>query len=63
LNQENVLVYGAGTVGKAFVFAVEKLSTAPLNIVGFVNDRIPILTIEDNKIRAFARANFILEFQ
>ena len=63
LNQENVLVYGAGTVGKAFVFAVEKLSTAPLNIVGFVDDRIPILTIEENKIRAFARANFILEFQ
>ena len=41
LNQENVLVYGAGTVGKAFVSAVEKLSAAPLNIVGFVDDRVP----------------------
>jgi len=40
LNQENVLVYGAGKVGKAFVKAVEKLSNAPLNIVGFVDDRI-----------------------
>ena len=40
LNQENALVYGAGKVGKAFVAAVSKLSNAPLNIVGFVDDRI-----------------------
>ena len=36
------MVYGAGKVGKAFVSAVEKLSSAPLNIVGFVDDRVPI---------------------
>jgi len=41
LNQENVLVYGAGKVGKAFVAAVDKLTSAPLNIVGFVDDRVP----------------------
>ena len=41
LNQENVLVYGAGKVGRAFVEAVDKLTSAPLNIVGFVDDRIP----------------------
>ena len=41
LNQENVLVYGAGKVGRAFVAAVDKLTSAPLNIVGFVDDRIP----------------------
>ena len=41
LNQENVLVYGAGKVGRAFVSAVEKLTSAPLNIVGFVDDRVP----------------------
>jgi len=41
LNQENVLVYGAGSVGKAFVSAVGKLSNAPLNIIGFVDDRVP----------------------
>ena len=40
LNQENVLVYGAGKVGKAFVATVEKLSSSPLNIVGFVDDRV-----------------------
>ena len=41
LNQENVLVYGAGKVGKAFVAAVDKLTSAPLNIIGFVDDRVP----------------------
>ena len=41
LNQENVLVYGAGKVGRAFVSAVGKLTSAPLNIVGFVDDRVP----------------------
>ena len=41
LNQENVLVYGAGKVGRAFVAAVDKLTSAPLNIVGFVDDRVP----------------------
>jgi len=41
LNQENVLVYGAGNVGRAFVTAVNKLANAPLNIVGFIDDRIP----------------------
>ena len=41
LNQENVLVYGAGKVGRAFVEAVDKLTSAPLNIVGFVDDRVP----------------------
>lgn len=50
LNQENVLVYGAGTVGKAFVSAVEKLSTAPLNIVGFVDDRVPAGEFSGNPI-------------
>ena len=50
LNQENVLVYGAGTVGTAFVSAVEKLTTAPLNIVGFVDDRVPIGEFSENKI-------------
>ena len=28
-----------------------------------IPDRIPIYTTEENMIRAFARANFILEFQ
>ena len=42
LNQENVLVYGAGKVGKAFVAAVDKLSSAPLKIIGFVDDRVPV---------------------
>ena len=41
LNQENVLVYGAGKVGRAFVEAVDKLTSAPLNIIGFVDDRVP----------------------
>lgn len=41
LNQENILVYGAGKVGKAFVAAVDKLTSAPLNIIGFVDDRVP----------------------
>jgi exopolysaccharide biosynthesis polyprenyl glycosylphosphotransferase len=50
LNQENVLVYGAGIVGKAFVSAVEKLSTAPLNVVGFVDDRVPAGEFSGNPI-------------
>ena len=50
LNQENVLVYGAGTVGTAFVSAVEKLTTASLNIVGFVDDRVPVGEFAENKI-------------
>ncbi len=41
INQENVLVYGAGKVGKAFVRAAEKLSSAPFNIIGFIDDRVP----------------------
>jgi len=54
LNQENVLVYGAGTVGKAFVSAVVKLSTAPLNIVGFVDDRVSAGEFSGNPIPILA---------
>jgi len=50
LNQENVLVYGAGKVGRAFVSAVEKLTSAPLNIVGFVDDRVPAGEFSGNPI-------------
>ena len=50
LNQENVLVYGAGKVGRAFVTAVGKLTSAPLNIVGFVDDRVPAGEFSGNPI-------------
>ena len=50
LNQENVLVYGAGKVGRAFVSAVDKLISAPLNIVGFVDDRVPAGEFSGNPI-------------
>ena len=50
LNQENVLVYGAGKVGRAFVSAVGKLTSAPLNIVGFVDDRVPAGEFSGNPI-------------
>ena len=39
INQENILVFGAGNVGKAFVAAVSKLSSSPLKIIGFIDDR------------------------
>ena len=39
INQENVLVFGAGKVGNAFVSAVSKLTASPLNIIGFIDDR------------------------
>ena len=39
INQENILIFGAGKVGKAFVDAVLKLSSSPLNIIGFIDDR------------------------
>ncbi len=39
INQENVLVFGAGKVGNAFVRAVSKLTASPLNIIGFIDDR------------------------
>ena len=41
INQENVLVFGAGKVGNAFVRAVSKLTASPLNIIGFIME-IPL---------------------
>jgi putative colanic acid biosysnthesis UDP-glucose lipid carrier transferase len=51
LNQENVLVYGVGNAGKAFLSAVEKLPTLPLNIVGFVDDRASAGEFSGNSIK------------
>ena len=39
INQENILIFGAGKIGNAFVDAVSKLSSSPLNIIGFIDDR------------------------
>tara|TARA_B100001250_G_scaffold368236_1_gene350804 strand:- start:1005 stop:2387 length:1383 start_codon:yes stop_codon:yes gene_type:complete len=39
INQENILIFGAGKVGNAFVDAVSKLTSSPLNIIGFIDDR------------------------
>ena len=39
VNQENILVFGTGETGNAFVTAVSKLSSSPLKIIGFVEKR------------------------
>ena len=52
INQENILVFGAGKVGNAFVSAVSKLSSSPLKIIGFIDDRknINLKTINNKPI-------------
>ena len=52
INQENILVFGAGKVGNAFVSAVSKLTSSPLKIIGFIDDRknIKIKTINNQPI-------------
>ncbi|MBA66234.1 MAG: hypothetical protein CMG55_10585 [Candidatus Marinimicrobia bacterium] len=48
INQENIIVFGAGKVGNAFVAAVSKLSSSPLKIIGFIDDRKNINTTTTN---------------
>ncbi len=50
INQENILIFGAGSVGNAFVDAVSKLSSSPLNIIGFIDDRKNINNSNSKKI-------------
>ncbi len=50
INQENILIFGAGSVGNAFVEAVSKLSSSPLNIIGFIDDRKNINNSNSKKI-------------
>ena len=59
--RENILVYGAGTVGKAFVETIKKNQNSELNVVGFIDDRMDKNTYAGNPLPVLGGTNDIIQ--